>query len=258
MPLTFVGLGLNDASDITLKAIAAMKAADRIYAEFYTMPIPALDLAELEALSGKKIIVLDRKGVEEDVAFLEEAKSQSIVFLTGGDTMCATTHVELRLRAERKGIQTRIIHNASILTAAAGLAGLQHYKFGRVTTIPLPEGNYFPTSPYDVIVRNLKAGMHTLVLLDTRLEHASSTYMTANQALDILLRMEEKQGEKMLAGDKKLCVIARAGSDDPTVKYGTVAQLGDLDFGEPLHCIIVPGKLHFMEEEALDQFGGLD
>ena len=30
----------------------------------------------------------------------------------------------------------------------------------------------------------------------------------------------------------------------------------NLDFGEGLHSLIIPGKLHFMEAEALVEFGG--
>jgi diphthine synthase len=28
------------------------------------------------------------------------------------------------------------------------------------------------------------------------------------------------------------------------------------DFGGPLHCLIIPGKLHFLEAEALVVLGG--
>jgi hypothetical protein len=48
-----------------------------------------------------------------------------------------------------------------------------------------------------------------------------------------------------------ICVVARAGSDKPTIKAGTIKDLINQDFGLPLHTIVIPGKLHFMEIEAL-------
>jgi diphthine synthase len=33
---------------------------------------------------------------------------------------------------------------------------------------------------------------------------------------------------------------------------GMVKDLISADLGSPLHSLVVPGKLHFMEEEALD------
>mgnify|MGYP001614308571 FL=1 len=44
---------------------------------------------------------------------------------------------------------------------------------------------------------------------------------------------------------------ARLGSDTQKIKYGNVHELIDYEFGKPLHCLIIPGKLHFMEEEML-------
>jgi diphthine synthase len=45
--------------------------------------------------------------------------------------------------------------------------------------------------------------------------------------------------------------IARAGSDNPAVKAAYVKQLQKYNFGKPPHTLIFPGKLHFMEAEAL-------
>jgi diphthine synthase len=46
--------------------------------------------------------------------------------------------------------------------------------------------------------------------------------------------------------------IARAGSPKPVVKAGRVEELLKKNFGEPLQVLIIPGKLHFAEEEALE------
>jgi diphthamide biosynthesis methyltransferase len=63
--------------------------------------------------------------------------------------------------------------------------------------------------------------------------------------------MEEKINGNIFKQDSILCVVARAGADEPVVAAGNIKELIDRDFGPPLHTIVVPGKLHFMEFEAL-------
>lgn len=75
--------------------------------------------------------------------------------------------------------------------------------------------------------------------------------MTANEAIKLLLEMEEKIKGNVFKQDSIMCVVARAGSDEPLVVAGIIKDLIDKDFGPPLHTIVVPGKLHFMEFEAL-------
>ena len=41
---------------------------------------------------------------------------------------------------------------------APGLLGLQHYKFGRTTTLVRPEANWSPTSPFDAVAENHARG----------------------------------------------------------------------------------------------------
>src|SRR4030042_862912 len=94
-------------------------------------------ISNLEKLLGKQIKILSRKEVEEYTQenILVHAKKYPCVFLTPGDPNIATTHIDLRLRAENEGIRTSIIHSASISSAIAGATGLQNYKFGRTVTI---------------------------------------------------------------------------------------------------------------------------
>jgi len=44
---------------------------------------------------------------------------------------------------------------------------------------------------------------------------------------------------------------ARLGSEKPKIVYDTAEKLLKTDFGEPMHSLIVPSKLHFVEEDAL-------
>ena len=75
--------------------------------------------------------------------------------------------------------------------------------------------------------------------------------MEIHEGLVSLLKIEEKRKEKIVTMDKLVVGIARAGSNNPTVKAGFLEDLLNYDFGDSPHSIIFPGKLHFMEAEAL-------
>ena len=52
-------------------------------------------------------------------------------------------------------------------------------------------------------------------------------------------------------------VVARAGSQNPYVVLGKLKHLAKMDFGNPLHLMIIPGELHHMEMEAMQSFANL-
>ncbi len=252
--LYLVGLGLYNEKDISLNGLEAIKSADIVYAEFYTARLFGGDLKSLEELAGVTINILCREEVEEDNLPIKQAENKDVAFLTAGDPLMATTHSDILMEARKKGIKTRVIHASSILSAAPGIAGLQAYKFGKVTTIPRPEENYFPHSPYQVIGENKKMGLHTLVLLDIQAHR--DYYMTANEGLEYLARVENERKEELITEDSLAVVIARAGSPEPLVRADRVNTLTGEDFGGPLHCIIIPGNLHFLEAEGLAVLAG--
>ncbi len=250
--LVFIGLGLH-GEGMSLQGMQAAKGADALYAELYTSLVPELDLKELERKIGKPIQVVDRKTVEEQPdEILKAAKTNKVAFLVPGDPMVATTHVDLRLRAAKTGIETKVVHAASIASAAAGLAGLQNYKFGRTATVPFPDNP--SQTPYEVLVENRGQEIHTLLLLDIRAEEGRA--MTANEAIEIMLELEKKLQKNVFTQNTLAVVVARAGSDDALVKADKVEMLQKLNFGSQPHVLIVPGKLHFMEIEALRVFAG--
>jgi len=252
--LSFIGLGLNDEKDLSLKALEEIKKSEKIFAEFYTAKLMGTTIEKLEKLYGKKVNVLNRKETEKGDIIINSSKKHNTVFLTAGDSMTATTHFDLRIRAIKENIDTKIIHGSSIITAVPSLLGLQNYKFGRTTTIAYPQKDFFPTSPYDVITNNLKNNLHSLVLLDIKDEE--KRYMTANEGIKILLDMEEKKHGDIFK-DKIICVVARAGSKNPIVKADVAKKILKYDFGSPLHSLVVPAKLHFMEIEALKMLAQL-
>ncbi len=248
MTLHIIGIGLWNEKDITFKGFEKVKKADMVYVENYTSKLNC-SKEQLEKCYSKKIIPANRAMVEkDDNEILKHAKTKEVAFLVIGDPFSATTHVDLFLRAKKEGIKITITNNASILTAV-GITGLQLYKFGKTTSIPYPEENFHSETAYDVIKMNQKNGLHTLVLLDIKQEQEK--YMTVKEGIEILWNIEEKRNEKVFT-KKAFCVgCARLGSDNAVIKTGIAQDVAKHDFGAPLHCLIVPGTLHFIEEEAL-------
>ena len=252
--LVFIGLGLNDEKGISLKGLEETKSADHIFMETYTSLMPDFSLERLEALCNKKIQEVSRSDLEDKngTVILEAAKTGKTVFLVPGDPFIATTHVTLRIDAEKQGIKTRIVHGASIMSAIISLSGLHNYKFGKTVTIPFPEN--FSETPYNVIAQNKKMGLHTLCLLD--LKAIEKQFLDINQAIKMLLSVEEKNKKGVITQDTVAVGVARAGSNNPCLKADFLKDLVLFDFGEPPYSLIFPGDLHFMEVDSLIAFAG--
>ena len=92
--LTFVGLGLYDENDVSLKGLEEVKKCDKVFAEFYTAKLVGTDISKLEKRFGKKIKVLNREETEKGDIVLNSAVNENVVFLICGDSMTATTHVD--------------------------------------------------------------------------------------------------------------------------------------------------------------------
>ena len=252
--LVFIGLGLNDEKGISIKGLEETKIADYVFMELYTSLMPEFNLQRFETLCGKKVQVVSRRELEEEngTIILEAANKGKAVFLVPGDPFIATTHVTLRIDAEKHGIKTRIIHGASIISAIISLSGLHNYKFGKTVTVPFPEN--FSETPYNVIVQNKTLGLHTLCLLD--LKANEKQFLSINKAIAMLFEVEQKNKKGVITPDTVAVGIARAGSNNPTLKADFVKNLVNYDFGEPPYSLIFPGDLHFMENESLIVFAG--
>ncbi len=250
--LVFVGLGLHDEKGISLKGLEEAKSADAVFIELYTSFMPHFSVEGFERVVGKKIHVVSRRQLEEEngKVVLDAAVRGKAVLLVPGDPLIATIHMALRLEAAKRGVRTRIVHAASIISAVMGLCGLHNYKFGKGVTIPFPSN--FSETPYMVVAQNKERGLHTLCLLDIDAE--GNRYLSVQEALEMLLKVEEKKRMDVVTGETLAVGVARAGSPNPTVKADFVKELLDCDFGSPPYSLVFPGKLHFMEAEALIAF----
>jgi diphthine synthase len=250
--LVFVGLGLNDEKGISIKGLEETRTSDKVFMELYTSLMPDFSLQRFEDLCGKKITLVSRCDLEEEngVAILEAARKGKTVFLVPGDPFIATTHVTLRVDAEKQGIKTRIIHGTSIISAIVSLSGLHNYKFGKTVTIPFPEN--FSETPYKVIAQNKTLGLHTLCLLD--LKANEKQFLSINQAIRLLLDVEQKKKQDIISPETPAVGIARAGSNTSTLKADFLKDLVSCNFGEPPYSLIFPGEMHFMEIDSLIAF----
>jgi diphthine synthase len=250
--LKFIGIGLFDEKDLSLRAIEEARDSDVLFAEFYTSQLAGTSLDKLKKVIGKDISELKREDVESSEVILNEAMNKRVAFLVPGDPLIATTHIALRLSAKERGIETMVVHNASIYSAAPSISGLFSYKFGRSASIPFPRKGYAPESFYDALRENRIRGLHTLLFLDTE-----DKLMSVNEALSILSGVESKRGEGIFKRDSLVVGLGSAGSDKPVLAAGKMENLIKMDFGPKPHTLIVPGELHFIEEEYLKEFGGL-
>ena len=243
--LTLVGLGLGGPESLTQAGIAAIRKATALVAEGYTSPLLPKTLAWIEQ-EASNIQLLSRKEVEQPVTLLAAARGGDAVLLVGGDPLSATTHASLRLQCREADIEFRVVHNASVLTAVAGELGLQHYRFGPVATLVTPQGDYRPLSPVKRVLQNIEAGFHSLVLLDIRADDPATEprLMTATEGAALLL-------EGGVATGARACAAARVGRSDQQFWCGALGEMAKAKIGEVPHSIVIPGELHFVEEEAL-------
>ncbi|MCX6770160.1 MAG: diphthine synthase [Candidatus Micrarchaeota archaeon] len=251
--LALVGIGTADERGISLSGLEQLRHSDAVFAESYTNLMPQGTLERLEKLCGKKIELLSREQVEGEKRLLEACEGKDVSLVVAGDPMIATTHVSLLISAKRKGIATGIVHAASILSAAIGESGLQAYKFGKIVTLAYWRENYRPMAAYEVIGENLARGLHTLLLLDIDEKLGP---MSPKIAAETLVGMEETGGKKLLLPQTKLVLLAGIGWETPVRKYRALGELPEFKMkGCGPAVLIVPGKLHFVEEEYLELLG---
>jgi diphthine synthase len=221
--LYIIGLGLNEKG-ISLEGLEVIKKCEKIYLENYTVEFP-YSVKELEKVIKKKVINANRELVEGN-ELVKETKRENIGLLVYGSPLTATTHISLIEEAKRQKIKYEIIYNASIFDAIAE-TGLQIYKFGKITSIP----NFEAESFIDTIKENKKINAHSLILVDIGLKFS-----------DAIKRLEKTAD--------KIVVCSKLGTKDKKIFYGNLNDLRNKKIETPF-CFIIPGKLHFIEEEVL-------
>ena len=266
--LYLIGLGLSHESDITVRGLETVKKCSRVYLEAYTSILMAANQETLESYYGREIILADRELVESGSdEILKDADTEDIAFLVVGDPFGATTHTDLVLRARELGIKVETIHNASIMNAV-GACGLQLYQFGQTISLVFFTDSWKPDSFYNKIMENRKIGLHTLILLDIKVKEQSienmargrliyepPRYMDIATAASQLIEIEEMRLEQAYTENTPCVAILRLGAPTQSFKAGTLKELSEYDYGEPLHTMVMLGRqVHDLELEYLYQF----
>lgn len=264
---TLIGIGLGDASDITLKGLNAVQESEVVYLEAYTSYLINSNAEELSEKYGKDVRVADREMVESGEV-LNEASNKRVALLVVGDVFGATTHSDLIVRCHEMGIECKVIHNASIMNAV-GCCGLQLYRFGQTVSLCFWTETWRPDSWYERIRSNRAAGLHTLVLLDIKVKEISDEnlargrkiyepprYMTINQGIEQILAVEsEKKGGAVCPDGNTMAVgLARVGSQNQKIVFGPMNELLSENFGEPLHSLVIAGDIHECEKDHVSLY----
>ncbi|MFB5611261.1 MAG: diphthine synthase [Nitrosopumilaceae archaeon] len=245
--LWFVGLGISGADSISVSTQKLVKQADIVYFEQFTSPISKSETAKIKKLAKSKLKIAKRWMVEDGAEILKNAKKKKVVLLAYGDPYIATTHIELRVRAIQEKIKTQTVHAASSLTSLVGEAGLHYYKIGKIVTI-MSELKTM-TTPYYMIYKNLIGGNHTLLLLEYNQD--SKFFLDPKQALAALTETEKEQKRNVIHPSTFVIIASRIGFKNQKIISGKISTLKKIDFGKPPHTIIIPGKLHFTESDAI-------
>ena len=246
MTLYLIGIGIYVEPSLTREIEGILRNVDKIYLEGYTSPIDPR-LLEFLKYNGE-IERLTRSEVEEGMdKLIDEAMDMDIAILVPGDPLIATTHITLVVEARRRGVDTKIFHSSSALCAAIGESGLHTYKFGASATIMRREVASSKRA-YDILIENLERGLHTLFFLEYDAE--TSYIMSPREAIEILLSYD---GEGRISMDKLVIVLCGLGSKDECKYAATIKELlGKKDVTRKPCILIIPGKLHFTEEEYIE------
>jgi len=245
--LVLLGLGLSP-KHLTVEALDEIGSADLVFIDTYTGDYQ-LFLKLIKALNSN-VKLLGRSDLEEKSIVIDYGlKYEKVVLAVVGDPLVATTHASLIISALEKGLKVKIVNGVSIFSAAISRSGLMVYRFGKPVTIVYPKNGIVYEYPYHVIKDNMSRGLHTLLLLEY--DNEKKIYMTVNDALNILLELEAKIGGGVITGKTIVIGIARLGYNDELIKAGEIEKMVKYDFGPPPHVVIIPAKLHFIEEEIL-------
>ena len=236
--LYIIGLGLGPKG-ITQEGLEALKTCKKIYLENYTVDFP-YTIGAVKVLAERKIIPADREKVES-CEIVDEAKKLDVALLVYGSPLFATTHMTLVNEAKASGIKCKVIYSASVLDAVAE-TGLQLYKFGKITSIPGWKTNYEPTSFIETIKDNQKINAHSLILVDIGLDFPDALKQLEIAAKDFNLKID------------KLIVCQTLGTKTEKIIYRDIEQMREFTGVLKPYCIIIPGKMHFAEEEVLKNF----
>jgi diphthine synthase len=239
MTLYLIGIGLNERS-ISKEGFDAIAKCKKIYLENYTVDFPYTQ-HQLEEIIGKKIKIANREKVE-NLSLVDESKKLNVALLVYGSPLTATTHITLIDECRASRIKYKIIYNASIFDAVAE-TGLQLYKFGKIASMPAWKKSFEPTSFMKIVQQNMSQEAHSLILVDIGLKFKDA------------LKQLKKAAKEFDIPLKKLVICQAMGTKNRKILYRPIEEMNNYDGVKLPYCIILPSKMHFVEQQVLESFG---
>ncbi len=240
--LYIIGLGVDPQKTAPAFIKNASVLCERSYIDTYTTFIMDSDLDWIK--KELKTVPADRDLLEDVERFIEEAKDKNVCLYVYGDPYIATTHQSLRIYATQQKIKVKTIYSSSFINAIFGETGLHVYKIGFVGSLikgDINSRNYI----YKQVGNSLESKKHSIII------------PTGYEGDIVLLLSELKQAEinfkeETFPDYRFLIFISRAGTDEEKILGGTLEELlkTRTKLSEPF-TLIVPGLLHFSEEEVL-------
>ena len=89
------------------------------------------------------------------------------------------------------------------------------------------------------------------MLLD--LDPINNKFLSIREALEQILSISKKR-KSLINEDTKFILCARIGMNNSVIKYASYKEIKNFDFGKAPFCIVLPGKLSFVEKELLSKF----
>jgi diphthine synthase len=248
--LLIIGIGL-DTKDISVKALEELKDADYVLLDQHTNRISEDYINYIKGTS-KNLKFLSRSDLEENIkTTISEAKESKVALLVSGDPLIATTHNTILLACREEGIEYKIMHSSSIITAVMGESGLIPYRFGQTTTMPFWTQHYKPISFIDVILRNIDVKAHTIVLLDY--DYTKNINLKIKDALQNLIDAAKEKGTGKITKDTLIIALGDVGKPTQKIIYASIGELQESakELSELIFTIVVPAEINFIEKEVL-------
>ena len=240
--LYIIGLGVDPKNTAPVFIKNTTNICEKSYIDTYTTFITNdyLDWIKKEL----KAVPASRDLLEDVKNFVEEAKDKNICLYVYGDPYVATTHQSLRTYAAERKIKVKMVYSSSFINVIFGETGLHIYKIGFVGSLikgDINSRNYI----YKQVGAALEAKKHSIIIPTGYEGDMGSLLLELKQA-------ELNFKEDTFPDNRFLIFISRAGMDEEKVLGGTLEDLfkTKTTLDEPF-TLIVPGLLHFSEEEVL-------
>ncbi len=253
--LRLIGLGLSIDSIPLGNLKKLLLLCDKIFVDAYTSVwFPDINILVKTLLNMKKDVIIAKRYMLEGSAIenvVNEAMKKDVCIAVVGDPLIATTHSIIIVEALKKGVEVDVSPATSIFNTAISISCLQIYRFGKVATIVSSKNGVVYEYPFTVLKMNREQNLHTLFLLEIDVE--KKYYMKPNEGIELIMNIQKGLGEKVLANEDIVIVIADAFSRKQKVFVLSVEEAMKKTFNEnTLYTLIIPAKkLHPVEEECI-------